>query len=223
MNFLEESPEKGTSKTSRSIPFDPKLHKALESELKCLYTAVTRAKSRLWIYDSDEEISHPMYDYWQKRHVAVHADEATTFSSTHSSTKEEWKERGDHFKQIQLYDQALHCYKKLGKEFEYLQKEMQAFKLIQEGEKQSSHYMNAAVLLLEANELHNDVRFIKNAAVCLMKVIPPKHREAVNLYEEIGEVCYINDGRHTSVHNACVYTYNHVPLLPYVTYVLFDM
>ncbi|KAL2322364.1 hypothetical protein Fmac_026743 [Flemingia macrophylla] len=44
-------------------------HNVLCSELKNLYVALTRARRRLWIYEDAEEISKPMFDYWQKKNL----------------------------------------------------------------------------------------------------------------------------------------------------------
>jgi hypothetical protein len=37
----------------------------LNSELKYLYTALTRARVNIWIYDEDEEAAAPMSDYFK--------------------------------------------------------------------------------------------------------------------------------------------------------------
>ena len=134
-----------------------------------------------------------MFEYWFKRGVVrgTGSDGSTQtdliFASV--STKEQWKAQGDYFKRKHLYDQATHCYAKSGDEFLYLQKEVQACKFIQDADSERSLYTKAAILLLEADELHHDIRYLSNAAVCLMKTQPPKYLDAAKLYEKLGKVC----------------------------------
>ena len=49
----------------RPLDFDPEKHKILNSELKHLYTAVTRARVNIWIFDEDEEARKPMFEYFK--------------------------------------------------------------------------------------------------------------------------------------------------------------
>ncbi|OPL33891.1 hypothetical protein AM593_06298, partial [Mytilus galloprovincialis] len=49
----------------RPLPFNPKQHKVLNSELKQLYTAITRARQNVWIFDKDKEQRKPMFEYFQ--------------------------------------------------------------------------------------------------------------------------------------------------------------
>jgi hypothetical protein len=51
----------------RPLAFDPNLHKILNSELKHLYTAVTRARANVWIFDQGEEKRAPMFEYFKAR------------------------------------------------------------------------------------------------------------------------------------------------------------
>jgi ATP-dependent exoDNAse (exonuclease V) alpha subunit len=39
----------------------------LNTELKLLYTAITRARANVWIFDEDEESRAPMFYYFQQR------------------------------------------------------------------------------------------------------------------------------------------------------------
>ena len=129
----------GSSDDPRSRQFDPKLHKSLNSELKYLYTAVTRAKCNLWIYDSDRKTRLPMFDYWHKRDLVkvVQAQPSKgsqgvyTLVFASNSTPEQWKAQGDNFKKKHLWEQAILCYQRAGPENEYLAKEARAYHLIQ--------------------------------------------------------------------------------------------
>ncbi|CAE1296780.1 unnamed protein product [Acanthosepion pharaonis] len=49
----------------RPLAFNSNLHKILNSELKLLYTALTRARVNLWIFDADETNRAPMFDYFK--------------------------------------------------------------------------------------------------------------------------------------------------------------
>lgn len=49
----------------RPLAFDPNQHKVLNSELKHLYTAVTRARVNVWIFDEDRDKRAPMFEYFK--------------------------------------------------------------------------------------------------------------------------------------------------------------
>ena len=49
------------------LDFNPDKHKILNSELKHLYTAITRARVNVWIYDEDIETRKPMFEYLKAR------------------------------------------------------------------------------------------------------------------------------------------------------------
>ncbi len=49
----------------RPLHFDPDVHKVLISELKHLYTAVTRARVNVWVFDEDLEARAPMFEYFK--------------------------------------------------------------------------------------------------------------------------------------------------------------
>jgi hypothetical protein len=51
----------------RAKDFEETADRILESELKLLYTAITRAKSNVWIFDEDDNKSIPMFEYFERR------------------------------------------------------------------------------------------------------------------------------------------------------------
>lgn len=57
----------------RPLHFDPNQHKILNSELKHLYTAVTRARVNVWIFDQDAEKRAPMFEYFKARKLVKFA------------------------------------------------------------------------------------------------------------------------------------------------------
>ena len=186
----------GSSDDPRSRQFDPKLHKSLNSELKYLYTAVTRAKCNLWIYDSDRKTRLPMFDYWHKRDlvkvVQAHPSKGSqgvyTLVFASNSTPEQWKAQGDNFKKKHLWEQAILCYQRAGPENEYLAKESRAYHLIQRARHQKPQlYLEAALSFLECDELHHNLHYLNGAALCLRNSKPPKYHEAAKLFERLGD------------------------------------
>ena len=186
----------GSSADPRSRQFDAKLHKSLNSELKYLYTAVTRAKCNLWIYDSDRKTRLPMFDYWHKRDLVkvVQAQPSKgsqgvyTLVFASNSTPEQWKAQGDNFKKKHLWEQAILCYQRAGPESEYLAKEARAYHLIQRARHQKPQlYLEAALSFLECDELHHNLHYLNGAALCLRNSKPPKYHEAAKLFERLGE------------------------------------
>lgn len=71
-------------------------HSLLCSELKQLYVAITRTRQRLWICESIEEFSKPMFDYWRRLCLVETRviDDSLAQAMQTSSTPEEWKSRG---------------------------------------------------------------------------------------------------------------------------------
>ncbi|XP_069106453.1 TPR and ankyrin repeat-containing protein 1-like [Argopecten irradians] len=116
----------------RNLKFEPERHKILSSELKLLYTALTRARVNVWIFDEDEEKRQPMFDYFKARKlVEVGADHFKTHQDRPRSTdqkpmeqnKDDWKDdseqdrwikKGHVFLQRQIYREAAKCFRKGG-------------------------------------------------------------------------------------------------------------
>ncbi|XP_077978099.1 TPR and ankyrin repeat-containing protein 1-like [Glandiceps talaboti] len=106
-------------KRPRSLDFDPNKHKVLNSELKYLYTAVTRARVNVWIFDEEPDKRAPMFEYFRKRKlvqvVRLEKNDSLSdgmFAST--STAVEWNKRGDYFYNNKLWQVAAKCYRKGG-------------------------------------------------------------------------------------------------------------
>ncbi|XP_071113489.1 TPR and ankyrin repeat-containing protein 1-like isoform X1 [Haliotis cracherodii] len=106
-------------KRPRPLNFDPNQHKVLNSELKHLYTALTRARVNVWIFDEDEEKRAPMFEYFKARKLvrcitdaemnAAAGMEETMFAE--KSTPEDWVKRGDEMMGRCLYEVAAKCYR----------------------------------------------------------------------------------------------------------------
>jgi hypothetical protein len=71
-------------------------HSILCSELKQLYVAITRTRQRLWICESKDELSKPMYDYWKKLCLVQvkKVDDSLAQAMQMASSPQEWKSRG---------------------------------------------------------------------------------------------------------------------------------
>ena len=181
----------------RPLEFSETQHMSLNSELKYLYTAVTRAKCNLWIYDSDKDKRLPIFDYWHKRGLVkviqiddISKDESGLFVT--SSTKQEWKEQGDYFKKKRLWEPAKKCYQKAGHPL--LEMEAEAYSLVQQarehkGKEMQDLYLKAALAFLNCDQFHNEVKLLAIAATCLKNA--KKYSDAAKLFEKLGQVCIL--------------------------------
>ena len=189
----------GASAEPRSNKFDEKSHKALNSELKYLYTAITRAKCNLWIYDSDRKKRLPMFNLWYKRGlVSVVGNEIEGAESQHSlifasiSTPQQWKVQGDYFMRRSRWEQAKHCYERAGSENAFLSVEANARLLIQKARRESKPqlFLEAAVNFLRSDELFHNVQCLVLCAQCLRRAKPPKYAFAAKLFEKLEKVSF---------------------------------
>ncbi len=182
---------------SRRLDFDKRQHKSLNSELKYLYTAITRARCNLWIYDSDELKRRPVFDYWYRRGLikvirvdeVTEQEESTLFAST--STSEEWKTQGDYFKKKNLWEPAVKCYQKA--QCTSLEYEAHGYSLVQHARRPNTKtkeaqelYLLAAKYFLDSNKLENNYQCLENAARCLMN--SKKYNAASDLFVLLGRV-----------------------------------
>ena len=187
----------------RPLQFDELLHKSLNSELKYLYTAITRAKCNLWIYDSNDDKRLPMFDYWLKRGLVkvVRSHDSNTvdeklFSQT--STSEAWKKQGDYFMKRCHWEPAVKCYHKAGDR--HLEMEAKGFSLINKARASITNhklYLQAALALLDSDEARHDPSKdnIRHAAKCLKK--GRYLEEASQLFKILGRVisaCLVYNG-----------------------------
>ena len=192
-----ESHSEGFENNPRPLKFDEQHHKSLSAELKYLYTAITRAKCNLWIYDSDEMNRLPMFDYWHRRGLVKivrlneisQTEESALFAAT--STKEEWKKQGDYFKKKKLWEPAMKCYVKA--EEVHLEKEAKAYSLVQQARAPNLKpreveelYFQAALAFLECDKSKHDVKLLRYAASFLKKAKQPD--EAGLLYTKLSRV-----------------------------------
>ena len=198
----------GTLEEPRSCKFDTKTCKSLNSELKYLYTAITRAKCNLWIYDTNTKSRLPMFDYWHKRDLVKvvqskslpESEDAYTLVFASNSTPEQWKAQGDNFKKRRLWEQAILCYEHAGAENQHLAKLVHAIHQFQQAQDRKPQlFVEAAVSFLECDELHHSIYYLRYAAYTLgrskyhkLKAAKLYHRlsnleKAAQLYKKAGD------------------------------------
>ena len=190
-------PSNETSQQSRPRPleFDTRLHKSLNSELKYLYTAVTRAKCNLWIYDSSETRRLPMFDYWVRRGLVRVVrvgerddDDSVLFTAT--STPKQWSQQGDYFFKKGLWEPAVKCYLKSGNVL--LEREAEGYLYAQRARNARvmsevlQYSEKAALSFLRCDHVSHDVKYLVNAAKCLKNA--RKYCESAGLFEKLGQV-----------------------------------
>ncbi|XP_071114199.1 TPR and ankyrin repeat-containing protein 1-like [Haliotis cracherodii] len=106
----------------RPLKFDETEHKLLNSELKHLYTAVTRARVNVWIFDENEEKRGPMFEFFKaKKLVKVISEDDMTDEAlgvtmfAEKSTSEDWLKRAEEMMERRLYEVAAKCFR-MGKD-----------------------------------------------------------------------------------------------------------
>ena len=103
----------------RRIEFDAGQHKLLLEELRHLYTAITRARVRVWIYDEDVENRQPMWWLLNERHLAKLIDsvleqEVLGLTKGASTTEAEWAGQGKSLYDKGRWSLAATCFAKAG-------------------------------------------------------------------------------------------------------------
>lgn len=165
--------------------------KGLNAELKFLYTAITRAKTNLWIYDEDKNRRLPGFHYFLARDLARIAqteDNNENLFASPSST-EAWKKQGDYLLSKELFEHAITCYQKANEpQLQYSTAGIYYF-VMARNTADKNLYQAGAVYFLEADKIKHSSEFVKKAARCLMDGNYNSH--SARLYEAIGEVCSI--------------------------------
>ncbi len=170
------------------------LLKSLSAELKHLYTAITRARMNLWIYDEGEDECKPFFYYSLIKNLArlVIPDETNTISANSESlmfaapsANEQWLKQGDFYFKLQKWDIAKKCYQK-GKCFHktYL---TQGYKLVKEARSTTSDvksvYKKAAILFLCADKYKHEITILEKGIRCLQ--LAKQHKWAATLLEKM--------------------------------------
>ena len=196
LELLEEAGERGESsaavpeeensdvarlegREARRLEFNPERHKLLLDELRALYTAITRARVNLWVYDENIKARAPMFKLWGVRGLVRRISkgldpDGITLARGRESSKEEWLERGQSMMDKKLYKQAAFCFQHAGERRK--QAAADALNLVMESSeaksgsnsrdkvRQVQMRYEAAQLFLEARE---GVTWAPEAAACL--------------------------------------------------------
>lgn len=182
---------------SRGLKFDQSQHKSMNAELKFLYTALTRARCNLWIYDSDDHKNFPMFDYWSRQNLVriVNIDHEMRKTEdlrevlSAPSTPEEWEAQGDYFKRKNLWKPAMKCYHNANRP--HLELKAKAFVIFKESQshKGDEMYLRMAHAFLESNQHQQDENCLENAAKCFKKC--KMYKESSQLYKLLGQVSHL--------------------------------
>ncbi|XP_075068730.1 TPR and ankyrin repeat-containing protein 1 isoform X2 [Mixophyes fleayi] len=170
--LIEVPLESSSNHSNRQLPVDPEMHKILNGEMKQLYTAITRARVNLWIFDENQEKRAPAFKYFVKGNFVkvVRTDgnkdiDDNMFVKT--STKEEWISQGDYYANHQCWKVAAKCYQKGGA----IEKEKLAFahdEVLQlQSRKANAREKQMGYMMLAKTYL--ECREAKLALKCLMK------------------------------------------------------
>ncbi|XP_044475796.1 uncharacterized protein LOC123203505 isoform X2 [Mangifera indica] len=103
------------STSPRSFPsFNEAKHNILCAELKQLYVAITRTSQRLWIWEDNEDVSKPMFDYWKRKFLVQlkQLDDSFVHAMQVVSTPEEWKLKGLELFHECNYEMATLCFER---------------------------------------------------------------------------------------------------------------
>eukprot|EP00741_Cyanophora_paradoxa_P013250 tig00000178_g12798.t2 len=121
---LDREPEAADSgskaKGKGRIGFDPHKHRLVATELKHLYTALTRAKGSVWLYDEDRSVRGPMFGLFAATGVAQNLEakasskERGKLSRISESTPAEWEARGRQFLERRLFEAAKRAFENAG-------------------------------------------------------------------------------------------------------------
>ncbi|KAL9962912.1 hypothetical protein ACROYT_G032063 [Oculina patagonica] len=192
---------------SRPLAFDPDKHKILNSELKQLYTAVTRARAKVWFFDEDEENRRPVFEYFEQLGLAeiVTLETGNKKSSPGTlslenmfpkeSSLEEWEKQGTFFYNKKVWKAAETCFTKSGnvemsqKCKAYVQAKY-AESLQSEPRRQKDEFLRAADQFLQCNMIQETRACLINArertlyASLLQKL--GKERNAARVFERNG-------------------------------------
>jgi hypothetical protein len=151
------------SKT-KALHFEPNKHNVLISELKILYTAITRARVNVWFFDEDEEARAPMFKYFRQLNL-VQGITLENEGKGIATTKDAWRDQGMIYYNKDLWVVAEKCFKFA--EDELMVRKSRAQQMNRDALKQRRYsrqtkemFFAAAIGFLECN-------MTEEAAVCL--------------------------------------------------------
>ncbi|KAK1380712.1 UvrD-like helicase ATP-binding domain-containing protein [Heracleum sosnowskyi] len=154
--------------TCLSFPsFDMARHNLLSSELKQLYVAITRTRQRLWISESVEDLSKPMFDYWKRRGLVQvqKLNDSLAQAMQVASSAEEWKSRGKKLFFEHYYEKATMCFERAGDATWEKRAKASGLKAAAEPIRKSNPKV-ACTYIREAAEIFDSIGRVESAAVC---------------------------------------------------------
>ncbi|XP_053381233.1 TPR and ankyrin repeat-containing protein 1-like [Mercenaria mercenaria] len=177
----------------RPLDFDPNQHKILNYELKQLYTALTRARVNVWIFDEDLDKRGPMFEYFKARNLVkpVNVTELNEESLSKTifveeSSNHDWIQRGDYFMKNRLYGVAAKCFRRGGDQKKQVLAEAHDKALMASRKKdKTKEIKDMRVEFLFAAEMYLNCQHLPEAAKCLSNAKEAKLAAA--LYKKLGE------------------------------------
>ena len=185
---------------ARPLEFNPDQHKILVSEFKYLYTALTRARVNVWLFDESEEARAPMFEYFQKRGVVVVKQKDSIASLegkfAQKSDKDKWKKQGHSLYDKGLWKAASKCFAMADEEIwvkkcEAYEQASIAATLKSEPRKSRIEFANAAKLFLQINMKDEAEKCLINAQerVLLAELHEKSKNVSININEHtLGKV-----------------------------------
>ena len=208
ISFCDKNPRRSDEDKSESskivckkphpLEFVKEKHKQLSSELKHLYTAITRTKTKLWLYESGDKHQSALY-YWQQYdnlvEVVVELTQRSGEIFATSSTSEDWIARGDEFVQKKLWKVARRCYQKAScvskvKECDAFMHCQNARKSTKQNAEKQDLYKKAATAFLECDEIEHTPKALEKATICLFN--GKMYDAAAQLFRRMKKVRYHN-------------------------------
>ncbi|XP_062004037.1 uncharacterized protein LOC133721436 [Rosa rugosa] len=168
--------------------FSEAKHNILCSELKQLYVAVTRTRQRLWICETVEEISKPMFDYWKKKCLVQvrQLDDSLAQAMQVASSTEEWRSRGIKLYRENNYEMATMCFKRSGDTYWEQRSKAAGLKAIADRMRMSNPE-EANSILRKAAEIFDAIGKADSAARCFSDL--GEYERAARIYfEKCGEL-----------------------------------
>ena len=175
---------------------DERKLKSLLAELKYLYTAITRARVNLWVYDESLERREPAFHFWSSEKLAklinISEAEKDDLLFAAPSEKEQWSKQGDFYFRMRRWDIAMTCYENAG--LSYQVNVTKAYKISEQAEAQPAVmqkcYAEAALAFLAADSHCHKIEYIDKAVYCLRK--GKQHELLAKLLEKMKKVIFIN-------------------------------
>ncbi len=156
-----------------------------------MYTAITRAKCKLWIYETtpDRETEIRILREWSKsgNELIEVIDPVSTnlpgvsLATERVSTLKQWKMQGDLLRQEKKWKQACFCYERADRPDLETQTEIERLEA-----QPQPNYLEIALAYLTADEVAHDVKFIEEAAENLVRA--ENYTLAAQLYTALSKV-----------------------------------